>query len=289
MSNEKHPDNISFWHATRKIILSYCVATLIYCVVMFKFFDLATYLRFLISFNISGPLYFVLLYLQLMLVNKFLFPLVKESGIIKDMGFMLLVIFISYLTTNFTNVLDVYGGGRKLFGGTYLILFFCGMILEKYHVFTQLKWQSVVFKIVEVVVSMSGAVVWWRFECRNCFGLDNKLPFGAGLNPPSISSMTMAFIMLFLTWAFFTLLETNKYGATVVQVFSWLGKNTLYIFLYHRLFLDYLLVPYIQIRNIYLKAFVYYAIMLLGPIGIKSCLDKGKKLLQYRKSDVKKI
>ncbi len=41
---------------------------------------------------------------------------------------VIISIIISYFTTNYSQILDIYGGGDPLFGGTYLILFLLGQL-----------------------------------------------------------------------------------------------------------------------------------------------------------------
>lgn len=40
----------------------------------------------------------------------------------------MVICIVAFLTTNYTNILDIYGGGGKLLGGTYLIAFWVGML-----------------------------------------------------------------------------------------------------------------------------------------------------------------
>lgn len=63
-----------------KIVPAYLVATFIYQVATYKYFNFLTYVEYLVGFNASAPFYFVLLYIQLMLVNKIMYNiLVKKS------------------------------------------------------------------------------------------------------------------------------------------------------------------------------------------------------------------
>lgn len=72
MSIERHPMG---WMKTgfrlsKKIISAYCLSVVVYYIVMYRSFDLMLYIKFLLAFNIAGPHYFVLLYLQLIFVSK---------------------------------------------------------------------------------------------------------------------------------------------------------------------------------------------------------------------------
>ena len=62
-------------------------------------------------FGISGPFYYVLLYIQLVLICPFLYKLFEYADTKKtawnwEFFFMLLVLVVSGLTTNYTNILN---------------------------------------------------------------------------------------------------------------------------------------------------------------------------------------
>lgn len=109
----------------------------------------------------------------------------------KEIGVGVLVVIVSWVTTNFTNILSIYGGGGKLFGGTFLILLYIGMLVAKYDDGICLinKWH-----IVGSFISFNAmALMWWRFIYSNQLAIDSKLPFGKGYNPPSISLDCMGY------------------------------------------------------------------------------------------------
>ena len=245
ISNEKHQLKWidTFARSSKKIVMAYLIANLVYLLWIDKFLDIKKYCGYVMHFNLSGPFYYVFLYLQLMLVSRFLFDLlnkvVKKYGFIGEGILGGFVLLFGAWATNYTNILDIYGGGGKLLGGTYLFLFYIGMVFSKHHFFENRSLKRV------ILFTLSGILlwfVWWNFECRNQFGLDSKLPFGNGLNPPSISSSVMAIIVLCSCFGIFSLLLYIPYLKLIVNFVAWLGKHTLYIFLYHRFFLDYILV-----------------------------------------------
>ena len=99
----------------------------------------------MIGFNASGPLYYVCLYIQLMIANQILLCVlhkIDECVKVKgkyvcgmfEMILLFVVILISYFTTNYTNVMEVLGGGI-LFGGTFLVFFYTGMLFAKHNIF----------------------------------------------------------------------------------------------------------------------------------------------------------
>lgn len=139
------------------------------------------------------------------------------------------------------------------------------------------------YKIFERVTKKKSLIVscitgmlwflWWRFACYNRFALDARLPFGDGLNPPGITLMVMAVLTLFFSYGIFTLLEYNSFFHKITDYVAWLGKHTLYIYLYHTLFLDYILQKYIGLgNNMWIKRVVYLSVMILGSIVIEICV-----------------
>lgn len=228
ISDSHHDDKWghSYMRSIRKLLLAYCIATAVYYVWQTKAFYLLQYLTYLVHFNISGPHYFVLLYMQLMLTNRFLFIFLKKcksdwKGYSAEFLVMVLICIFACWSTNYTNILDVYGGGGKLLGGTYLILFYFGMIIEKHG------WLSNTSAIKNVLLSILFGIGYfcvWRFICKNGLALENYVPFGKGFNPPSLSFMSLAFCMLPLTFGVFCLLERSKYTKWITSFIAWLGK-----------------------------------------------------------------
>ncbi len=180
------------------------------------------------------------------------------------------IVFVAYLTTNYSNIFNIYGGGGKLLGGTYLIVFYLEMLLAK-HYDTWGRYNIIKSIIISVVL----ACAWWCFECRDYFHIDSLIPFGAGFNPPSITSITMSIIMIFASYGIFTTLEQCRYTRFITAFISWLGKYTLYIFLYHRLFLDYILTKF-EFQSIQIKRLIYFGAMIGGSIFIAQMIKLAK-------------
>lgn len=192
-----------------------------------------------------------------------------RGGGIRDAIILLILVFVSCMTTNYTNVLDVYGGGGKLLGGTYLPIFFVGMLIAKYNLLHWIRRKS----NLGICFLTGGTVIgWWIFMCQDMFALDGKIPFGSGVNPPSISLIIMSVIMLLFSCSVFTFLEKidNQYINRCLAIAYAIGQSTLYIFIYHRLFLDYFLVPYVKFSNLWLKRCFYFTVMIAAPILIKN-------------------
>lgn len=268
-------------------MLAYLLATFVYQIAILHYFDFGVYIQYLIRFNIAGPFYYVLLYIQLMLLKKVLVNVLNKMPCKFSVFFEILlgaiIIYICYFTTNYTNILDVYGGGGKLFGGTYLFIFYLGMIIKKHRVFDRVSIKkSLVFSIISIIAYYS----WWRFMCIDNFKLDAGLPFGKGFNPPSISILILAVIVLCFAFGIFTLLERYKYTAVISNMVAWIGKHTLYIFLYHMFVLIFVLERH-TFENINIKRIVYLSAMIFVPIFIEYIIFFVKKILLDE--DIKQI
>jgi hypothetical protein len=261
------------------------MATFIFNVMENKTFDFESYITHMIHFNQAGPFYYVLLYMQLVLISPIVFYYIKWFKTQKHSGFyffagLLTVGGISALTTNCTNILSVLGGGGKLFGGNYLILFYMGMFLGAYYekIDAHGKWLNP----FGMIVSLIAAVACWRFICVDQFQLDSYLHMGGGLNPPSISLSGYSFaIMVFL---YFTGCCVNMCkNAIVKNIYNnigKLGKHTLYIFLYHCFFLNFGIWPQ-MIPNTWLWRLGCLVTMIVGSLFIEKVLR-----FLYRKIEV---
>lgn len=269
------------------IIIPYLIATLIYLIYANRSFDIWAYFIHIIYFNMSAPFYYVALYLQLVIISPIIYLLLSKIDTLKlkwvYYAFLLvLILLISSLTTNYTNILSIYGGGGKLLGGNYLFLLFLGMCFSKLVAGINVKQ---IYYYLSLIGGLILCFMWGNFIKRNSFELDSHIPFGPGLNPPSISLCTYALLIALTIYSLCKILEPYSNIIPVKMLFkiSQLGKHTLYIFLYHRLFLDGI-IPHISnyfgivISNMWLKRLVYFTIMILGSISIEILFKWIKQL-----------
>jgi hypothetical protein len=186
-----------------------------------------------------------------------------------------LLIFASFSNTH-TDILGIYGGGGVLFGGSYLIVLYSGMILRDSKIYLEK-----INKYIGFVVFIIATSAWWRFECVNFFAIDAMLPFGRGVNPPSITLTIMALLVFMTIFYFCKILECNSYTNHLITGTSYIGKHTLYIFLYHKLFLDYLLHPYISTNgNIWGIRLLYFMVMIAGSLFIEIIIEKVRLFIK---------
>lgn len=175
LSNLRH--GFAWWegvkHSTAKILIAYLFAVLVYHISAYHSFDLFIYLQNVVHFNISGPLYYVALYLQLMVISRPLYVLLKKCKAYQyEIILGICLLYISSFGTLSSNIMDVYGGGGKLFGGTYLFVFYTGMLLAKHDVFNKLA--SFNHKCLFIA---SGVLwcLWWQWICIDKLSVDRQI------------------------------------------------------------------------------------------------------------------
>lgn len=256
---------IEVWKKCKKIVGAYLIAVLIYLLVRTHRFDLLEYVNYVCFFNITEPHYFVLLYIQLMILCPLLKKIVKKATLVKNVFFLFFLIVFTWWTSNYTNILSVYGGGGKLFGGTYLFLLYFGMVLAKYDIFQFNTKQKI---CVLGISGISGFCFWKCF----CILRDNGIVVGSEINPPGIILMMYSISTIFFLHMVFELLKNNYCFNRIGNVWISLGKNSLSIFLYHKLILDFILckrLSFVVQMNIAIAFIVYITCMSIGSIGIQ--------------------
>lgn len=294
MSDERHDESWlqNFIRSSKKLVIAYLIAVVIYELCLTRTFSIVKYFDYVIHFNASPPHYFVLLYLQLMVVNRPLYLLLKKFESMKysaayELLTLLVVTVFSIWTTKHTQFLGVYGGGGKLLGGTYLILYYLGMLCAKHGWLSGLNIKK---SAILTIIGGAAYIAWLGIVLR--FGreaIDRHFPFGDGLNPPGVVIGVMAVAMLVFCAGLFSLMDNFDALRPIVDVFDRVGNHTLYIFIYHQLFLlvciNYagLILP---MRNKWMKRLVYFAAMLIGPIVMELVINRllalPKRLVDHK-------
>lgn len=105
------------------IFIPYAVATCIYQIRIDKIWDLHDYVGYLLKFNITPPFYFVVFFLQLIIISPYLYRILHielkskwKTEIIHGIVLMVSVV-IAIFSVRYTFVIDVYGGGKYILGG----------------------------------------------------------------------------------------------------------------------------------------------------------------------------
>jgi len=266
-----------------KIGRPYLVATILYSLVFDGGLNADSLLYRVFHFNASGPFYYVLLYIQLLLCEPLIYCFIEwtnriKFGVsVKFLG-MIVLLAVSSWTTNYTNILNVYGGGGRLFGGTYLVLLYVGMLVGKNY--SKISIRKEILWVIYIIIVLI-TVLWWNFISINNCKIDSYLPYGNGTNPPSISFGLYACLMaccIFLSELTINTIPKNELLKRLFFLTSILGKHTLYIFLYHKLFLDYFIpLAYKKMgafaSDIWIMRVVYFLSMIIGSLLFEKVLE----------------
>lgn len=102
-----------------------------------------------------------------------------------------------------------------------------------------------------------------------------KEPFGEGLNPPGVTLMLYGGCIVIALQYIFLYIESSKSIVLkgIYDNLSFIGNYSLYIFLYHKVILDYFLIR-INISSVWAKRALYFVAMIGIPILIKKVVDK---------------
>lgn len=224
-----------------KVTLQYMLAVFAVLIVSTQYFDLRTYLQYFVNFNIQGPYYFLVFYFQLLLLAPLLiywceFCETRKYKLVWHMVTLLGLTWLSSMAIRYTCILPVHGGGYYLAGGTYILLFYLGILLMRLDVLGKYIWK---FRKIVLVVCIMLSIGWLEGRMHGLFTLDTKLSpwFGPGFNPPGFETMIYTLFIFLISYCIFTLLEDNgsRLAKGVIKLFSWGGNYTLYIFLHHQL------------------------------------------------------
>jgi fucose 4-O-acetylase-like acetyltransferase len=212
-----------------QILIPYAFATFIYSFYQNNnFFDFIAFFKHLILFDTVGPFYFVLFYIQLLLISTILFSLFYASTSFKRKA---LFLFFSYIVgvicQKYSFILPVHAAGKYLFGGSYLFIFCAGICFDDF--------LRPISKKVSFWVFMS------MFMCLLFIIIfDIPVHFNLFTNPPNIYTISYIFIIFCLIYTFSSIFTFIPHCISQypIELFKFIGKYSLYIFLYHILFID---------------------------------------------------
>ena len=177
-------------------------------------------------------MYYLVFYLELVLVAPLLVRL--YSGKREQIQILAISIILSLVFERYTylNIFEL--GSKYLFGGSYFFLFNLGI-----YIFFHLKWlKRLSVKIVTVFISigMLGYImykewylVWWS-------------------NPPSVKLIIYTIVVFLLCYNFITLMQllteigkVKRCVKILMELVCIIGRNSLYIYLWHMMLVDVLL------------------------------------------------
>lgn len=253
-----------------KLALQYALAVFVVYCLRYRGFDLTQYLDMLLHFSISAEYYFFVFFFQLLLIAPALiywcrFCNRQKAALLWQGATLVVLCVAAWLFIKRSFILPVHGGGQHLFGGTYIILFYLGMLMASRNVFARTRKQRCVILIVSACLWIG----WWQLMGKEILPFDNLLfsVWGGGFNPPSGNFMGFSIITLLLLYAAFSLLEEHPFMRKILHPLSVMGQCTLYIFLYHMVVQRVMiaLIPAVE-ANMWLYRFLVVIPMLLLPV-----------------------
>ncbi len=279
-SYEKNTDRLAI---IRKKVLSifvpYTVATFLYLVYGEHSFVFADYMNRLIHFNANPPFYYVLLYIQLALISPILHTILNKTvnsrnKVVLILLILLVLFVLSYWLNNYTDILGVIAGGGKLFGGSYIVLLFIGMLFGKI-----VKNKSLGRRIsfVGFLLCFSFLLIWVRFLLSDRFAIEQVLMIGY-INPPGICLITYSILVVLTIYFLDMMMKDGMIAGRIIAPISKVGRHTLYIFLYH--YLVFTIVRYQVLERFeiilspWLKRAIVYSTIIVGCILIEIMMKK---------------
>lgn len=249
-----------------RILMPYLVASIVYHVALYKSFNLSAFWNQLITFSASPPFYFVEFYLELIIISPVLFYLIKTIENHKQKKILLLISnLIFWAISNLLIFIRVPGGSLGaafLFGGTFLSIFFLGISFYPLIMNLDNKKGSILL----------GALA---FFCLIFSGIDIQRILRT---PPNVYTLiyTLGYFLLIYSLRIFI----NYEKTLLTKVICLCGKYSLFIFLYHILFIH-LTKKIVSglIPTPYIIVF-YLPIATLGPIILLKGFKKFTEAVQ---------
>ncbi|MEN6439383.1 MAG: acyltransferase [Syntrophobacter sp.] len=251
----------------KPILIPYAIAVAVFRIYNDNFvLSFPNYLVSLVHFNRPRAFYFLLFYLQLVVVSPLLYQFVKRcDGVFKQVLLVAGTVLLSEVFVEHTYIMDSYGGGKYVLGGTYFTVFVLGMMFTKY---IEVLTSAPRYLLVLLLLALPSLIV---FEY---FGFIYK----AWSNPPNVYAILYTLLIMTIFFSLFHLVEISR-----LPVLGWIsmcivliGKWSLVIFLYH------ILIKRIVgkcsqvwcpgVENEVVFAFVLLPLMIFVPIAVSQLI-----------------
>ena len=270
----------------KSILIPYVIATAFCTLIDGNWhFDFKNFVTHVVLFDGAAPFYFVFFFIQLILISPFLYKLVqivcwkKKYGYLINILIFMTVLYISYIMSERTTMLELHGGAYYMLGSSYLFIYFIGIFLG-----VILKRKISTSKQIFFGVCSLLYLFWYFISVNNeTININNYgiLYDKWAINPPGIILFLYALAVWILVWVLY-----NNY----VKFTIWLkpielcGRYSLYIFLYHLYFIiimrNTLFIKYpITNDNIFLRRICTIIIGIVLPIIFKILLNKIKYIM----------
>lgn len=225
-------------------------------------FIISDFLYYIFSFSIQPPFYFCAIFIQLGLMTGYLYKsLCPEKGLlykckiyIGEKCYVIILLLIFFIVSLFLkNVITfpyLHGGGKNLFGSTYLFLIVTGMVCAKYYKkldeFLRNHVKYVGIFLLLFIVSITQIHKAWS-------------------NPPNIYAISYSLSIFMLVLATSSALRActhhTRTFSLIVSIVIFLGRYSIHIFMYHFLFIQLFSYFFVVPGFIFLSAVVASVIM----------------------------
>lgn len=211
----------------------------------------------LVSFNASGPLYFLWYVVIFSLMAPVLF---EASNYIKNKydGIKCIVVFSFYLVSLF-----LIGYCVDIFGSTYLFVYVAGMVIPIVG-FPKCGLKIWALSVACLAVGTINLINYYFKYFELTFSLDYLIP-KVSINPPNFTIIFYSFGCILVFYCLFNCKFFKKIKP-LRYILSEMGKYSLDIFIWHLLIQHFFIVKQYYMGNIWIKRIIVYSAMLFIPI-----------------------
>lgn len=269
------------------IIIPYVFATLIYCAYSGEITDTEAVIIHLIHFDAMAPLYYVAVYSQLLIVTPLLLLLLKwcDKGVIslkllRYCGAWILILSVCRLTTAYTKVPGIIIGGGNLFAGPWLMFWFAGMCTAMYlpprgkadFTIREKRIATAIFAVTSVLL-----ILWHYVIAYKAMGDGMQALFHSDQVP--LTWAHAAEVALIFAWFY---ASSSLFEGKWMSLFGFLGRHSLYIFLFHILFLEIYISHFFNRLNNKagrINTIAFLVFIIVCPIAIEAVVKRIKDII----------
>lgn len=293
LADQKHRSagtSVSYVKRALTLLGQYATASILCQIFYERSINLQSLLKHLIYFDMCAPFYFFVFFIQLVLISPLLIQWLtycnqKKKSFIWNFFTLIFLLLIGLLCIKYTYITPTFGGGQYLFGGTYLFLYYLGMLLCSRDMYIEklVQKKRIPAQICTFLISLAGFVTLWLMLSREkiTYGLGFNETLGTGINPPGFVLILYSILSVFLFYSMFSLLDMIKSHILqrILGMVSFIGCHTLYIFIYHYVIRDFIMKLDYPFIPAWLLKSVLLISMLIVPIIIEWFLGRMKKLI----------
>ena len=184
---------------------------------------------------------------------------------------------IAVLTNLRSDISGIYA--TRLFGGTYILILYMGMLIGKYY--SSIEKINILNKRKIFIAALPLMSVIFCLALM----LDSNKFLGSVKNPPGLTLLLYALIvMIFIYFLDKLIIASGKNILYKIEsLAAYLGNHTLYIFLYHMMFLIYGRKFFLSLSTLWIWTWIkipaYYLTMILGSMLIEKVVKFCQKFI----------